>query len=142
MHPNEMCALCRGDKDTGGGFYVCICTTACGSSECQYVSTAKDEAPAVSEPTTGAPVLTTAQRLSAYYDELIEAGFNTDSASQMTLRAAPTDLVDVEIQADLEDAQPHAVVHVRMVAEVDRESLDQAVEKVRRFVSPEGGPDA
>ncbi|MEV8637777.1 hypothetical protein AB0395_39635 [Streptosporangium sp. NPDC051023] len=34
-----------------------------------------------------------------------------------------------------------AAVNVRMVAQVDRESLDETVEKVRRFVSPDGAAD-
>lgn len=52
------------------------------------------------------PDLTTAQQLSAYYDELVEAGFNADAASQMTLRAGPTDLPTVKIKAVRNGAKP------------------------------------
>jgi hypothetical protein len=63
----------------------------------------------------------------------------------MTLRAAPTDLADIEIQADLEGAEPHAIVNVKMVAEIDQASLEDAAERVRRFVRPDladGAADA
>jgi hypothetical protein len=92
------------------------------------------------------PDLTTAQRLSAYYHELIEAGFNTDSASQMMLRAAPSDLVDVEIKADLDDGLPVLSVKVNLVPHLDPEEIRKLGEEVawqtearRRANPPEGG---
>lgn len=88
------------------------------------------------------PDLTTAQRLSAYYDELIEAGFNTDTASEMTLLAAPADLVDVEIQADLDEGLPDLSVRVKLVPQLDPEEIHRLGEEVawrveaRRAVRP------
>lgn len=81
------------------------------------------------------PDLTTAQRLSAYRDELLAAGFAARDTWELVQSAAPALYEDLTVQADLDDTDSHAVVNVRMVAQVDRESLDQAVEKVRRFVS-------
>lgn len=91
------------------------------------------------------PDLTTAQRLSAYFDELIEAGFNVDTASEMTLRAAPADLVDVEIQADLDDGLPDLSVRVNLVPHLDPEDIRKMGEevafraKVRRVTDPPEG---
>lgn len=149
MHPNARCALCRGDKETSGGFFVCICTTPCGSAECQHVAAAKEDAPAVTPSVADAPALTTAQRLSAYYDELKAAGFNTETASELTLRAAPTNLTDVEIQADLDEGLPALSVRVNLVPHLDPEEIRRLGEevawmsKVRRPAGPpEGGVTA
>lgn len=92
------------------------------------------------------PDFTTAQRLSAYYDELIEAGFNTESAGRMVLRAAPANLVDVEIQADLDDGLPALEVRVNLVPHLDPEEIRRLGEEVawlakarRPGNTPEGG---
>jgi hypothetical protein len=90
------------------------------------------------------PDLTTAQRLSAYYDELKAAGFNPDIASQLTLRAAPADLVDIEIQADLDEGIPSLSMRVNLVPHLDPEEIRRLGEevawmsKVRR---PDGPPE-
>lgn len=76
------------------------------------------------------PDLTTAQRLSAYYEELVAAGFTTDAASEMTLRAAPTDMVDVEIKTDLDDGLPQLSVKVNLVPHLDPEEIRRIGEEV------------
>jgi hypothetical protein len=77
------------------------------------------------------PEQTTAQRLSAYYDELVAAGFNAQATSEIIQKAAPADLVDVDLQADLED-KPLTVggVVVDIVTRIDPESLARVRDEI------------
>lgn len=91
------------------------------------------------------PNLTTAQRLSAYHDELLQAGFNAATAGQMTVQAAPRCADDVELQSDLDEPTPKmGPVTVYMLPKVDEESLARTAEEIkwalRGAISDEGAP--
>ncbi|HEY9370057.1 hypothetical protein [Streptomyces sp.] len=90
------------------------------------------------------PDLTTAQRLAAYRDELLAKGFNAREAWEIVEAATPL-FDDVTVQHDIDNTTPVATVLVNMAASVDMDSLEQAANKVERFVqsaSREGGSDA
>lgn len=89
--------------------------------------------------------LTTAQRLAAYRDELIEAGFADAPAFGMVRRVAPRSLDDVELRSDQDDP-PFKVgpVTVYMLAKVDEESIAKAAEEIKwalqGAISEDGAP--
>jgi hypothetical protein len=92
--------------------------------------------------------MTTAQRLAAYRNELIAAGFNPYEALSLVESAAPGLLDDVEVQADL-DARPAPIaeVTVALAAKVDEKSLEHATEEISSAVrnaarGGEGADDA
>lgn len=78
------------------------------------------------------PDLSTAQRLAAYRDELVAAGFSPSEAWRLVESAAPALLDDVEIQPDIDGRpMPIAEVSVALDAKVDEESLERVAEEIR-----------
>ncbi|OLT13018.1 hypothetical protein BJF79_03720 [Actinomadura sp. CNU-125] len=83
--------------------------------------------------------LTTAQRLAAYRDELQEAGFDEPTTGDLINFAAPRNLDDVEVQADLDDtAESLGEVRVRMVPRLDEDDLKRVAERVHNTVDEAG----
>lgn len=78
------------------------------------------------------PDLTSAQRLAAYRDELVEAGFDDAQVANLVGIAAPrTD--DIEVQADLDDATPPVgEVTVRLTPSIDPDALTRVVGQISR----------
>ncbi|GAA3957969.1 hypothetical protein GCM10023085_45590 [Actinomadura viridis] len=79
--------------------------------------------------------LTTAQRLSAYREELCAAGFSDHEAGQLVESAAPSLIEDVEVQADLDDTTPSiGEVRIHLRPEWDEGDLRRVVEHVQGTV--------
>ncbi|MEV4672718.1 hypothetical protein AB0K34_13770 [Actinomadura sp. NPDC049382] len=78
---------------------------------------------------------TTAKRLAAYRDELLEAGFDEEQVRDMVQTAAPLP-DDLVIQADL-DNEPSAVgeVVIRFVPEIDTEEIERAAKRAHASAS-------
>ncbi|MFB4294798.1 hypothetical protein ACBI99_44715 [Nonomuraea sp. ATR24] len=79
------------------------------------------------------PELTTAQRLAAYRDELLEAKFFPADVVHLVAAAAPSLVEDIQLAADIEDA-PALTVRVRLESHVDPESLGRAVDQAKAML--------
>jgi hypothetical protein len=91
------------------------------------------------------PEITTAQRLAAYRDELLNAGFTPAQTWELLVRVAPDQHDDIKIQDDLTDPQrPAAELHLRLTFTADEESLAHIANtlRARAQAALHGGPDA
>lgn len=77
--------------------------------------------------------LTSAQRLAAYREELLEAGFHEGQVYDLVQIAAPR-VEDVEVQADLDDRPPLGEVRVRLVPHLEDGDLERVAERVQSTV--------
>lgn len=80
--------------------------------------------------------LTTAQRLSAYHNELIAETFTEEVADEFLKAIVPRHIEDLIVKADIEDENPPiGVVHIHMRPQLDEEDIARAAQEVQRRVS-------